>query len=331
MSDSNELITDINAKLEKFLKDGYHIPGVTILTERPEFMRPSIRIVRIDTTFEKGKSSNDEIYSVGGAKFAFGRLAIQKFADAGRISLKVIDTNIVKGKDVARYSARVSGERFEIDGAPKRLDDVKTYDLCVREEEMRIKYSEKAEKELSKKSPEEKRAYVERNVRKVMVERTKFATEMAITGCQARVVTKMLGLKPAYTLEELRKPFVIVSMTPVIDMMDSDIKRMVTAHMMGIAEALYQAPPPQTYSPDRAALALPDEANVELAGPAEEPSADPETVSLDGPSLSDFEDFPRGTKISVLRRIVRDGEAKAGLSAMKDEELLRLYEGRMAA
>ena len=61
-----------------------------------------------------------------------------------------------------------------------------------------------------------------------MIEKRKFAMEMAITGAQARVVTKLLGLKPAYTIEELRKPFVIVSMHLVVNMKDADIKRMVT-------------------------------------------------------------------------------------------------------
>lgn len=332
MSDiKTALISDINVKLSEYLKQGYHVPGVTVITERPDFMRPSLRIVEIDTVIAQGKTSNDEIYSVGGGKYAFGRIAIQKFADAGRIELSVLSTPVVKGKDVARYSASVSGERYELDGAPKRLTDEKTYDLCIREEEMKFKNTEKVEKDHPNWSAEQKSAFVEHGVRKVMIERQKFATEMAITGAQARVVTKMLGLKPAYTLGELKKPFVIVAMTPIVDMRDPDIKQMVTAHMLGIKELLYSAPRSTQYTslPVETVELINVTENSSIAeSKTESPTVVPASVV---PSLSEFDDCPRGTKVRILQRILKDESVKAKLTGMDDSALFSLYEKRMAA
>lgn len=328
LASNDTLIADINGKLKEYIGLGYHVPGVTVITECPEFMRPSLRIVQIDSIIEQGKKSNDEIYSVSGGKYGFGRLAIQKFADAGRINLKILGTpSVVKGKDVARYSAKVSGERYDLDGAPKRAEDEKTYDLIIREEEMRIKYTTDVEKEHSKWTPERKATYVEMSVRKVMVEKSKFASEMAITGAQARVVTKMLGLKAAYTLAELKKPFVIVAMTPIVDMHDPDIKRMVTAHMLGVSETLYSPPPSISFNP---VVVNHEEAEI-TAVESEDISALPANGPVPGPSLSDFEDCPRSTKVSILRRLVSDEGVKDRLGQLEDEALTMLYEQRRAA
>lgn len=321
----DDVMAKINTALSEAVKKGFHVPGVTVITEYPEFMKPSLRIVTIDTIIPDGEKSNDDIYPVGGGKYAFGRAAIAKFRDAGSIELKILRT-FAEGM---RFTAHVSGQRFDLDGSPKRTEDVKVYDLVAREEELRLKYTESAEKYKSRDTDEQKMAYVNKCVREAMRVKHKYATEMAITGAQARVVTKLLGLKPAYTLAELKQPFFIVAMTPVVDMRDPAIKGMVTAHMLGIRDTLYPVRTEQLYRATDTAIDVP-------AVPAATHTSDHEAVveaSGQQPLLSveDFDDCPRSTKVSILRRLVSDEGVKDRLGQLEEEALTMLYEQRRAA
>ena len=319
MSNNDKMLVEINSSLQDYLRKGYHVPGSTMITEKADFMRPSIRIVQIDP-----KKESNEVYPVSGGKFGLGRPAIQKFVNAGRIELKLPPnaTTVERGRGVARYTAKVIGERFELDGSPKRIEDAKTLDLVIREEEIRMKYEAKADTEHPNWPPEKKKEYVERCAKKVIIEKHKFAEESAITGAQARVVQKLLGLKPVYTLEELKKPFIIVSVTPVVDMNDPDIKRMVTAHMLGIKETLYpHASGPSSHVP-RAIEA------IDVDVDADDIPADiyEEENSRDG-----FEDYPRPVKESIIRIIIKDNTASENLGDMAEKELIDLYQKLKAA
>lgn len=320
-------VDDLNEQLKDYQSKGYNIPGTTVIRETADFMRPVIRIVHVNSTIPEGKTANDDIYSVGGGKFAFGRSAIQNFSDAGRIDLRVplAATRVEKGPNIDRYIAAVVGERYEADGSLKRLEDQKSLDLVIRSEELRIKCREKVEKDHSKWSLVEKQEYVERYMEKVRIEKHKFAMECAITGAQARVVTKLLGLKPAYTLAELRKPFVIISMQLVVNMQDADIKRMVTAHMLGIKETIY---------PQAAQAPYVSPAVTSIGEVGTERKTVPESLSLGTPdgavrkaaNIPDgFDDYPRAMKESIIKRLLGTSSLAGRLGEMEDPELAKLY------
>ena len=327
MAENGKTLTEINESLKEYLQKGFNVPGCTIFAKVVDFMQPSIRVVTIDTNLKQS-----EIYPINGGKYGFGRPAIQKFVDAGRIELKLPPDaiRVERGKGIARYTAKVIGERYELDGSPKRLEDAKPYDLIIREEEMMMKYEEKVEKEHPNWSEKQKMDWVTKCVKKIMIEKHKFAAESAITGAQARVVQKLLGLKPAYTLEELKKPFVVVAVTPVVDMKDPDIKKMVTAHMLGIRETLYpHAMGMPSYQP-----CVTQTIGVSDIGP-ENDQVD-ETIAISGESAAsniipfrtateDFDDYPRNVKENILRKLITDSAAADNLVNMKDEELVDLF------
>ncbi len=302
----------INGLLEQYLKMGYHVPGATVYAEIAPFMKPAVRTVSINPDIRAG-----EVFAVSGGKLAFCRPAIQKFIDAGRIELSIPQDPVVdKGKDVHRIRVSVVGERYDLDGAPKRLEDVKVIDLVAREEEARNQYEAKTKKdpELKNKSEQEKREYIEGAVRKLMIEKQKFAVEAAITGAQARVVQKLLGIKPAYSAAELKHPFVILSVIPLVDMEDPDIKRMVTARMLGIRDVMY----PGTQRPH---LPAPVHATAE---PHVELSCEPAPRPL-GCDDGGFNDLPRSQRITILRQIIADAEMSVRLPGLPDTELSRLF------
>jgi hypothetical protein len=327
MSENGMTLTEINESLKEYLNKGFNVPGSSIFTKIVDFMQPSIRVVTIDTNLK-----HNEIYPINGGKYGFGRPAIQKFVDAGRIELKLPPDaiRVERGKGIARYTARVIGERYELDGSPKRLEDAKPYDLIIREEEMMMKYEEKVEKEHPNWSEKQKTDWVTKCVKKIMIEKHKFAAESAITGAQARVVQKLLGLKPAYTLEELKKPFVIVAVTPVVDMKDPDIKKMVTAHMLGIRETLYpHATGIQSYQPrvtetiggsDMCPGNVQADGTDVVAGEYVASSIIPFPTEAE-----DFDDYPRNVKENILRKMIADSTVADNLGNMKDEELVDLF------
>lgn len=327
MAENGQTLTEINESLKEYLQKGFNVPGSIIFAKIVDFMQPSIRVVTIDTNLRQS-----EIYPINGGKYGFGRPAIQKFVDAGRIELKLPPDaiRVEKGRGIARYTAKVIGERYELDGSPKRLEDAKPYDLIIREEEMMMKYEEKVEKEHPKWPEKQKKDWVTKCVKKIMIEKHKFAAESAITGAQARVVQKLLGLKPAYTLEELKKPFVIVAVTPVVDMKDPDIKKMVTAHMLGIRETLYpHAMGMPSYQPCiTETIALSDidnendqvDATVEISGESAASNIIPLRTAAE-----DFDDYPRSVKENILRKLITDSSAADNLVNMKDEELVDLF------
>jgi hypothetical protein len=167
-------------------------------------------------------------------------------------------------------------------------------------------------------------------VKKIMIEKHKFAAESAITGAQARVVQKMLGLKPAYSLEELKKPFVIVAVTPIVDMKDPEIKKMVTAHMLGIRETLYpHAAVIPSFQP-----CVSETDDMSGIGPESVQGREVDLLSVDsaasgGPhfqtSGEDFDDYPRRVKESILRNMIADSGTAEDLADMKDEQLVDLF------
>ena len=307
-------ITKFNDELKRYVQQGYHLPGVTVITEIADFMRPSLWTVQIDSDITHG-----EVYPVGGGKLGLGRGAISKFTNAGRIKLTIPPggTRVIKGNGTESYVAKIKGSRYEIDGFPKEIEEEKVYDLIAREAELRLKYEKKAQ-ENKNWTDAQKKAYVDKALYEVMVEKRKFAMESAITGAQARVVEKLLGIKPAYTREELKKPFVIVSVVPVVDLKDPSIKKMVTAQMLGITDTLFQTAAGLDYSHQY----------VQALPPAQEvvPEITVSTAaSLPGRmSVEDFEAYPRNLQEGILRQMFGDANPPA-FTGMSDEKLVDMY------
>lgn len=62
----------------------------------------------------------------------------------------------------------------------------------------------------------------------------------------------ILNLKQKYTVEELRKPFVVPKLVPFFDTDDPDVKKALIQHTLAGEQALFGPAPQPTFSPDRA-------------------------------------------------------------------------------
>jgi len=66
-----------------------------------------------------------------------------------------------------------------------------------------------------------------------------FLHEMAETKALLRAVRGALALRQKYTLTELAKPFVVPALVPDPDMSDPEVRKMVAAQSLGIADKIY--------------------------------------------------------------------------------------------
>ena len=89
-------------------------------------------------------------------------------------------------------------------------------DLEVIEQEMRDQYEKKShslmEQNKKEKKPwteEQRKEYVEKNIRRDMLQKRKFRLQLAQTGAMDRVIRKILALKGTYKKEEIEKPFIV--------------------------------------------------------------------------------------------------------------------------
>lgn len=317
---ANDIIVVVNEELASLKEKGFNIPGASVITAKPPLFKPVLRIVEINV-----KEGSQDIYPVTGGKHALAFTAIKRFIDAGRIEFDSPQVKI--DKDLEVVEAFVRGSRFDIEGTVRFQCDGKSIDLNAREVEITETYRKKAEY-MSKKerwTAERTENYIALNVRGYMIQLKKFAVERAISGAQARVVSKLLGMKQAYTLEELQRPFVIISVVPDIDMEDTRIKEIVSLNALGLRDALY---PTGAGFP---ALPLVQASPKAIPAQIVETSKASSTAGL--PQLADFREFSERRQRTILDTL----SSRKGMPLPKPAtdltavELINWYEQLVAA
>lgn len=324
---SNDIIITINTELRGFKDKGYNIPGTTVITTKPPYFKPVIRIVEIDTAMDsKGRIIGSDIYPVTGGKYAFTFTAIKRFIDAGRIEFEKPDIDI--NPELETVTAYVRGSRFDIEGTVRVQSDGKTINITARENEITETYSKKGD-ELARKekwNDERLMRYIDMNVKSYMIQLKKFAVERAISGAQARVVMKLLGMKQAYPLGDLKKPFVVLSVIPDIDMEDQRIKEVVTLNAIGLRDIYY---------PVGNGLPNVPHAHVTERKSVRAVSSGVSRKSLETrlPQVEDFLEFPVDRQREILRKLAMTKGVSSPLPVehMTEDERKSFYERVHAA
>jgi hypothetical protein len=318
----NDIISTVNSELRSLKDRGYNIPGTTVITTKPPFFKPVIRIVEIDTAMDsRGKIIGSDIYPVTGGKYAFTFTAIKRFIDAGRIEFGKPEIDI--NSEFETVTAYVRGSRFDIEGTVRVQSDGKTINIPAREFEITETYSKKGE-ELARNekwTEERLRRYIDMNVKSYMIQLRKFAVERAISGAQARVVAKLLGMKQSYPLGDLKKPFVVLSVIPDIDMEDQRIKEVVTLNAIGLRDIYYPAGGSLPQVPQ---AHVSEQKGIRAC----------ETRVMNGnretrlPQVEDFLEFPVERQKEILRKlaVTRGISSSLPVENMTEEERKSLYE-----
>ena len=105
---------------------------------------------------------------------------------------------------------RAVGGIKKADGQPVFFSADYDLDFEVMEEELHELYEKKAKADWMKdKTAAEKAEYVQFCIKRDMLQKRKFKLRLCEAGAMNRVLRMLLGIKQAYTTEELQKPFVM--------------------------------------------------------------------------------------------------------------------------
>ena len=180
-----------------------------------EYDKVTLEIVDVSSDKKEG-----DVFPIG-KNFAFNARPLLRFANAVGIEWDIKSTTLIDRTDTVSR-AKATGAYRKPNGEWIVLTEEKTVDLTVLEEEQTTKYEEEAEKgepywennylkhrawPQGEQGQDKKRKWIEKQIKKAMLQYKKFRDERAMTGAKERVIRKLLALKSTYTEKELQKPF----------------------------------------------------------------------------------------------------------------------------
>ncbi len=229
-------------------------PTDTIMEISP-LQRVTLEMVTISADPNDG-----EIYKVGTKQvrgkwedvYALAKPTLDRIAHALGISWIPADTKRMDDRsDPQRVEYRAVGVYKQTDGTIKTIVGDKEIDLDAIEEETRLNLEEKA---MNGRFYVNKKKYeygtdacadmIDFQTRKAMIVKKKFKLALAESGAKNRAIRSM-GLQSTYTINELKKPFVVprVDFDPSMLMSDPVTKKALMENAMTSAQQLYGSTP----------------------------------------------------------------------------------------
>lgn len=228
-------------QLENYRKEGKYnvlVPTVTIQEISP-FHKPVLEIVRITPDPKAG-----EVYEIvqGSGDFSLRAVALQKIGYAAGLIWNArgcMRTDDGSNPSIVSYRAEAAVRKE--DGTYMPLNAEYMVDLDVIEQETRDSYEKKgtALANEQKWNETKRKEYIEKNVRRDMLQKRKFRLQLAQTGAMDRVIRKILGLKGAYKKQELEKPFVVPKIAFNPDISDPKIREALLRQGMEATNVLF--------------------------------------------------------------------------------------------
>ena len=172
------------AILNQYPKDRYNVLMASTATQ----MTAWHKVVVCQVVIDPNKDSGDVYPQTGG--MAFSKQALMRLADAAGIRFVGTDSDRA---DDGSITCTVHGVMMKADGMEHQLIGTYTWDVPVRLEQAKLD---------AQKRSKQATAQDLLNVRK-------FAHMRAETGAMERLIRSALGLKSAYSQQDLRKPFVV--------------------------------------------------------------------------------------------------------------------------
>ena len=229
-------------------------PTDTIMEISP-LQRVTLEMVTISADPNDG-----EIYKVGTKQvrgkwedqYALAKPTLDRIAHALGISWIPSDTKRIDDRsDPKRVEYRAVGVYKQTDGTIKTIVGDKEIDLEAIEDETRFALEEKAmngrfyvNKKKYEYGTDECEKMIDFQTRKAMLVKKKFKLALAESGAKNRAIRSM-GLQSTYTIDDLKKPFVVprVDFDPNILMSDPTMKKALMENAMSSAQQLYGSTP----------------------------------------------------------------------------------------
>ncbi len=221
-------VEELSNRLEKLRKEGAYnvlVPTVTIQEISP-MHKPVLEIVQINTEPKGG-----EIYEIvkGSGDWSLNSTALSKISFAAGLLWNARNcrrTDNGSNPKITSYQAEAFVRKE--DGTYMPVNREYQLDLEVIEEEIRTSWETKSQ-DLAKKekwTEEKRKDFVEKYVKRDMLQKRKFRLQLAQTGAMARVIKFIFGLKGTYKIEELKKPFIVPKIVFAPDVNDPQVKAM---------------------------------------------------------------------------------------------------------
>jgi len=209
---------------------------------------------------------DEDAFEIGRGKFSPGKRPLMAIANALGIIWDPRTTTIIESTE-KKARAKATGAMRKPNGEWVVISEEKTVDLDAFEEEQRIAKEEDAGKgpitewkETGKGKPypvrgkwasaSDKTAYIEREVRKAMLQYRKFKDERAMSGAKERVIREFVALKNTYSREELSKPFAFPRVIPDTAKMleHPEVRQAAIEKMTGAVSSIF-GPQPTSATP----------------------------------------------------------------------------------
>lgn len=308
----------INETLEGFKAQGAHLllPS-TFVSDLPPYHKIVIDQVFLSPdTNEKDVYMQDKKMGNKPARYAPTRQGLMKLANAAGIMwdpARCVRLDDRRDRDYVAYQA-VAGLK-KIDGSPLFFKAEYDLDFEVVSEEIREGYDGK--RKLYDKNRDKygwwhkmdgnaQDAYIEKCIRRDILQKRKHKAKLAETGAMTRVVRALLNLKSTYTAKELEQPFIVVRTVFQPNYDDPDTKKQLAlasiqavagvfgptreaAPLRLVGPAVDVTPEPETEFPEN----IPDAPADELPGRAEE-------EVLPDPAIADFLALDPDERLSTI-------------------------------
>lgn len=205
----------------------WHVPVVETVTLDPD---PK------DGDFYPQTKNDDE--SKG--RYAIGRQGLAKLSIAAAIVWSATETRRTDNRSDRDYvSYQAVGGMKKPDGTYAFAKAEYDLDLEVIAEELQATHEAAAKK--WKKGPD----YVEYCFKRDILQKRKNKLKLAETGAKDRVIRELLKIKNTYTLEQIKKPFIILRIAVRPDYSDKDVKRAMLTAAIGSMTGIYGSAPAQ--------------------------------------------------------------------------------------
>ncbi len=226
------------------------VPTLTIQEISP-FHKPVLEIVRINPNKDAG-----EVYEIvqGSGDFSLRAVSLQKIGYAAGLIWNARGcgrTDDGSNPNIISYRAEAAVRKE--DGTYMPLSAEYMLDLEVIEQEIRDSYEKKSQTLMQDKrkkgerwTEEDRKNYVEKSLRRDMLQKRKFRLQLAQTGAMDIVIRKILGLKGTYKKEELEKPFVVPKIAFNPDVSDPKVRELLLKQGLDATNILFGPPSEKT-------------------------------------------------------------------------------------
>lgn len=241
--------TDLTAKVEELKKKNFNILlPVTEFASRSELFVPRLDIV-IPQGLAGGDFYEQAAKGTGQTNAADGKEIwkkpqaptaqfLHKIASAANIQWhpdKSGHTIIERSRVVYKAVAAVR----QADGQYRIITDEYELDLEVIEDELRMEYEKKAKTKAFQDKMKKDNNDLEYYIKRDLLQKRKFKTQLAATGAMNRVIRKALTLKNAYWPDEAVKPFAIARFDFQPDYSDPVVRRYASVAAVQAQNALF--------------------------------------------------------------------------------------------